>query len=481
MPDVVNIGASANDGTGDPLRTAMQNINAEFAKDKRGGTTTTLNVPGSYATVQAALDAVRDWTIGNDSWVDIQLAAGTYTLTSGINANHPFGHRIRIKGDLVTPANVIIRGANPPTFDALTVSNGHTLGLLDGITFNLVNKASAANNHTAVLALDGGTIICGPNVVVNNWYYGIAARAGSYIYCRSATVTNAGDVGIWAMCGSAVDCRNATVSGVTDAANPLGFGIQSEYGSHVDCQSANVTTCKIAGIASLSGSSVRANSATSSGNTGSGVYAIDNGTVEFNAGTASTNTRYGVEEINTGVVYYSSITAVANTLGTKAAVFALDNTTLGARAVASSGALRLDTADGSPIYFNTSGGLQFQIEHVASAVNNVVAKGATSGNAPVIGAASASSNADFSVQGKGTGSVFLGNQNANYIRINSKGSGSAPEIACEGDANLDLLIITKGTGVVRFGTNTAKGAETFTSYITIKDAGGTSRKLMVCA
>lgn len=36
-------------------------------------------------------------------------------------------------------------------------------------------------------------------------------------------------------------------------------------------------------------------------------------------------------------------------------------------------------------------------------------------------------------------------------------------------------------GTLSFGTNTAKGAETFQSFITITDAAGTSRKLMVCA
>jgi len=45
----------------------------------------------------------------------------------------------------------------------------------------------------------------------------------------------------------------------------------------------------------------------------------------------------------------------------------------------------------------------------------------------------------------------------------------------------DLRFLCDGAGVLNFGTNTAKGAEAFASYITIKDSGGTLRKLMVCA
>ena len=46
-------------------------------------------------------------------------------------------------------------------------------------------------------------------------------------------------------------------------------------------------------------------------------------------------------------------------------------------------------------------------------------------------------------------------------------------------ANADLMIKAKGTGNIRLGTHTAIGAETVTGYITIKDEGGTLRKIAV--
>lgn len=48
------------------------------------------------------------------------------------------------------------------------------------------------------------------------------------------------------------------------------------------------------------------------------------------------------------------------------------------------------------------------------------------------------------------------------------------------DTNVDLRLLTKGTGVLRFGTY-ATGTGAATGYITIKDAAGNARKLATIA
>ena len=58
---------------------------------------------------------------------------------------------------------------------------------------------------------------------------------------------------------------------------------------------------------------------------------------------------------------------------------------------------------------------------------------------------------------------------------------SSAHAALETPTDLDLYLRPQGTGRVRFGTYTAKGAEAFAGYIDMKDAGGTTRKVMVCA
>ncbi len=72
----------------------------------------------------------------------------------------------------------------------------------------------------------------------------------------------------------------------------------------------------------------------------------------------------------------------------------------------------------------------------------------------------------------------------NYERLTlSTTAGTSVNITAEtlgtGGDNLDIVLTPAGTGAVRYGTHSALAAETVTGYITIKDAGGTTRKLAV--
>ena len=73
---------------------------------------------------------------------------------------------------------------------------------------------------------------------------------------------------------------------------------------------------------------------------------------------------------------------------------------------------------------------------------------------------------------------------SNYARLTLTGvAGTSVNITAEtlgtGGDNLDIVLTPAGTGKVTFGTHSALAAETVTGYITIKDAGGTTRKLAV--
>jgi hypothetical protein len=68
----------------------------------------------------------------------------------------------------------------------------------------------------------------------------------------------------------------------------------------------------------------------------------------------------------------------------------------------------------------------------------------------------------------------------NRIDLRSDVTTAPPQVRALGDdTNIDLLFTPKGTGVMQFGTHSAIAAETVTGYITIKDAGGTTRKVAV--
>jgi len=71
---------------------------------------------------------------------------------------------------------------------------------------------------------------------------------------------------------------------------------------------------------------------------------------------------------------------------------------------------------------------------------------------------------------------------ANYFQLSSSAAASPLNITASGtDTDIDIRLAAKGAGVIRFGTLTANADAPVTGYITIKDAGGTTRKLAVIA
>lgn len=129
---------------------------------------------------------------------------------------------------------------------------------------------------------------------------------------------------------------------------------------------------------------------------------------------------------------------------------------------------------------------------VASAVNRWEFYGATTGNAAVTRATGSDTNVGATYQTKGTGvHTFQTNLGTTQFQVrhlasavnwlNARGgtTGNAAEIFADGETDVDILFTPKGVGRVRFGTHSALSGETVTGYITIKDAGGTSRKIAV--
>jgi hypothetical protein len=70
----------------------------------------------------------------------------------------------------------------------------------------------------------------------------------------------------------------------------------------------------------------------------------------------------------------------------------------------------------------------------------------------------------------------------NRVQITAGDTGVHPQITVEGDdANLDIRLIPKGTGAIRFGSWISNADTAITGYITIKDSVGTTRKLATIA
>jgi len=137
------------------------------------------------------------------------------------------------------------------------------------------------------------------------------------------------------------------------------------------------------------------------------------------------------------------------------------------------------------------GAESLRVTPVASAVNYVEVTGAATTGQAQIASNGSDTNVAIGYSTKGAGQHFfysnggvqfnMGNAAAsvNYLRAVGAATGGSPFLASAGtDTNIDLILTPKGTGLVRFGTFTASVLSP-TGYIDVKDAGGTTRRLLV--
>lgn len=246
----------------------------------------TLNVPAQYPTIAAAYASLANLRFVKGAKCVIRVADGTYNFNTSLYLNHPNGAVISIIGNQANKSNCVIQCANS---DAFYLPPGFIAGQIDG--FDVV-KTGARNNMGFVT--DGGKFIqIGPNITVDNFYYGISARSGGWLNCDgpNVEVKNAGDVGIWAFLNSYVSCQNAKVTGSNDSANGLGGGIVAEFSSSIQANGAQCSGNYFCGFSAISGSSIRAWNVNSSGN-GHGFVTGSGGRIECFGSTVGTNNYY---------------------------------------------------------------------------------------------------------------------------------------------------------------------------------------------
>lgn len=128
--------------------------------------------------------------------------------------------------------------------------------------------------------------------------------------------------------------------------------------------------------------------------------------------------------------------ATAGTAGAYVEVSAFNTPRVAAKGSAADASLYIAAQGAGTHLFDTGGGTQFRTGHAVNAVNCLQAIGGATTVAPSL---------------RATGS----------------------------DTDIDVLMVPKGQGRVRFGTHQATADTAITGYIEIRDAGGTLRRLAV--
>lgn len=105
----------------------------------------------------------------------------------------------------------------------------------------------------------------------------------------------------------------------------------------------------------------------------------------------------------------------------------------------------------------------------ASAVNEVTITNAITATSPIIAATGTDANVDLSIRAKGEGSIVFADTDGleetlklvqvsgtaiNYVEITNSLTGVGPTIAPQGQTDIDLNLIAKGTGLINLNTTT---------------------------
>ena len=125
-------------------------------------------------------------------------------------------------------------------------------------------------------------------------------------------------------------------------------------------------------------------------------------------------------------------------------------------------------------------------------VNRLEMQGAATGVGPALRARGSDTDVPFGFDTQGAGYHVFTTASFAHIALKAGGSGNdylqidtvtgAPTITAVGSStNVDISLIPKGTGTVKFGAFTSNADAPITGYVTIKDSGGTTRKLAVIA
>lgn len=200
--------------------------------------------PGSpFATVPGALAYLDTrYAMGGEALVTIQLADGTYTVTTPEIWMSSQGLRVSIVGNTGTPANVnLITANNMAGSDMITVKG--RLASIAGIKFESVSHLTLSNVQL---------LIMGPNAevdLISDCEFDLGAGNGSG-YCingpdhcsvaitTTSFVVNSGNGALLLERNSSLE----TITGVTITLPANDFGIRMQYGCDARLSGLTITT-----------------------------------------------------------------------------------------------------------------------------------------------------------------------------------------------------------------------------------------------
>jgi len=138
---------------------------------------------------------------------------------------------------------------------------------------------------------------------------------------------------------------------------------------------------------------------------------------------------------------------------------------------------------GNAFYLYDSAVQAFKMKYAANI--STIEGGHASGDVLILKANDIDTYPKITLTGNGSISCSVKSGDAFYFYYNTTTFGNFTSDAADwyisSAANRNIVLNPHGAGYVKFGTYSAKGAEAFDGFITMKDAAGNIRKIMTCA
>jgi hypothetical protein len=415
----------------------------------------TISAPTTAGGVQAV--ATLDWVTNNGATVQ---AGGT---------GYAVGNVLTVVGG--TP----VVGA--ATLTVATVSSGVITSV------NVTNFGSYVTTPTNPVSVTGGT---GSGATFNLIYsagntYTFSNAGSGYIEQPTVTFSGGGGSGAaaYATVGSATIFRSLAGNG--SSAQSLSFHSSSGESLRVTTSTTGGTSANFIQTAGgATGNGPRVTAEGSDSNIFLGLVTKGTGAFQFltNLGTEQMRVSHTASAVN-----YVQVTGSATG----------GQPTISAQGSDANVILNVASKNNSPILFFANGSEQFRAGQTGTAVNSLTLAGGAAGLGPSISSRGSDPNVNLNFSTKGTGGlIFYTNNGANaqfqildrassvnYCSTRGGAAGSPPTLSAVGsDTDINLSLVTKGTGRVQFGTYTAS-ILTPTGYVEIVDSGGTVRRLLV--